>query len=100
VVRGRAGREPVRARRSVSWRRPSQPDLADFADFVQSSPARMVRLAELLTGDRGRAEDLAQDGYAGAVAADHQPTLRSAATQCRSPGIAYGMPACAITPLV
>jgi RNA polymerase sigma-70 factor (sigma-E family) len=29
----------------------------------------MLRLAELLTGDRGRAEDLAQDGYAKAYAA-------------------------------
>jgi RNA polymerase sigma-70 factor (sigma-E family) len=44
-------------------------DLADFASFVAGSQARMVRLAELLTGDRGRAEDLAQDGYAKAYAA-------------------------------
>jgi hypothetical protein len=47
----------------------AQPDVADFADFVRSSQAKMVRLAELLTGDRGRAEDLAQDGYAKAYAA-------------------------------
>ena len=40
------------------------PALADFADFVRSSQAKMVRLAELLTSDQGRAEDLAQDGYA------------------------------------
>lgn len=30
----------------------------EFADFVAGSQARMVRLGELLTGDRGRAEDL------------------------------------------
>jgi RNA polymerase sigma-70 factor (sigma-E family) len=41
----------------------------EFADFVAGSQARMVRLGELLTGDRGRAEDLAQDGYARAYAA-------------------------------
>jgi len=70
VVRGRAARVPaqgaaIRLAAPVS----SQPDLADFADFVRSSQAKMVRLAELLTGDRGRAEDLAQDGYAKAYAA-------------------------------
>jgi hypothetical protein len=70
VVRGRAGRTPaqgaaIRLAAPVS----SQADLAYFADFVRSSPAKMVRLAELLTGDRGRAEDLAQDGYAKAYAA-------------------------------
>jgi RNA polymerase sigma-70 factor (sigma-E family) len=43
--------------------------VADFADFVASSQAKMVRLGELLTGDRDRAEDLAQDGYAKAYAA-------------------------------
>ena len=36
---------------------PGGPDLADFADFVTGSQAKMVRLAELLTGDRDRAED-------------------------------------------
>ena len=41
----------------------------DFADFVAGTQAKMVRLAELLSGDRGRAEDLAQDGYAKAYAA-------------------------------
>ena len=46
-----------------------QPGLADFADFVAGAQAKMVRLAELLTGDRGRAEDLAQDGFARAYAA-------------------------------
>ena len=45
-----------------------QPELDEFADFVAGAQARMVRLAELLTGDRGRAEDLAQDGFAKAYA--------------------------------
>lgn len=45
------------------------PELTDFADFVAAAQARMVRLAELLTNDRGRAEDLAQDGFAKAYAA-------------------------------
>jgi DNA-directed RNA polymerase specialized sigma24 family protein len=69
VVRGRAGRAP--AREAAIRRAPAlvPPDLADFADFVRNSQAKMVRLAELLTGDRGRAEDLAQDGYAKAYAA-------------------------------
>lgn len=40
----------------------------EFASFVAASQARMVRLALLLTGDRSRAEDLAQDGYAKAYA--------------------------------
>lgn len=47
--------------------RQAEPD--EFAAFVAGSQARLVRLAELLTGDRGRAEDLAQDGYARAYAA-------------------------------
>jgi len=42
---------------------------ADFRDFVAASQARMVRIGELLTGDRGRAEDLAQHGFAQAYAA-------------------------------
>jgi Sigma-70 region 2 len=70
VVRGRAGRTPAQgAAIRLAAPASSQPDLADFADFVKSSQAKMVRLAELLTGDRGRAEDLAQDGYAKAYAA-------------------------------
>jgi len=70
VVRGRAGRTPAqRAVIRLAAPDSSQPDLADFADFVRSSQAKMLRLAELLTGDRGRAEDLAQDGYAKAYAA-------------------------------
>jgi RNA polymerase sigma-70 factor (sigma-E family) len=44
-------------------------EVAEFSDFVASSQAKMVRLAELLTGDRGRAEDLAQHGFAQAYAA-------------------------------
>jgi RNA polymerase sigma-70 factor (sigma-E family) len=44
-------------------------DLGEFTEFVVGCQARMVRLAELLTGDRGRAEDLAQDGFAKAYAA-------------------------------
>jgi RNA polymerase sigma-70 factor (sigma-E family) len=48
----------------------SRPDeLGEFTDFVLGCQGRMVRLAELLTGDRGRAEDLAQDGFAKAYAA-------------------------------
>jgi RNA polymerase sigma-70 factor (sigma-E family) len=46
-----------------------QAELSEFAGFVTGTQARMVRLAELLTGDRGRAEDLAQEGYAKAYAA-------------------------------
>jgi len=44
----------------------------EFADFVATSQARMVRIGELLTGDRGRAEDLAQHGYAKAYSAWHR----------------------------
>ncbi len=44
-------------------------EIAEFSAFVTASQARMVRLAELLTGDRGRAEDLAQHGFAQAYAA-------------------------------
>jgi RNA polymerase sigma-70 factor (sigma-E family) len=40
-----------------------------FHEFVVASQRRMVRLAELLTRDRGRAEDLAQHAYAKAYAA-------------------------------
>jgi len=47
----------------------TQADGGEFADFVAGAQGRMVRLAELLTGDRGRAEDLAQDGFAKAYAA-------------------------------
>jgi len=43
--------------------------LDDFADFVAGSQAKMIRLAELVTGDRNRAEDLAQEGFARAFAA-------------------------------
>ena len=46
-----------------------QAELDEFVGFVAGSQTRMVRLAELLTGDRGRAEDLAQDAYARAYAA-------------------------------
>jgi RNA polymerase sigma-70 factor (sigma-E family) len=41
----------------------------DFVEFVLGTQTRMVRLAELLTRDRGRAEDLAQHAYARAFAA-------------------------------
>jgi DNA-directed RNA polymerase specialized sigma24 family protein len=41
-----------------------QAAVEEFTSFVLGSQARMVRLAELLTGDRGRAEDLAQEGFA------------------------------------
>jgi RNA polymerase sigma-70 factor (sigma-E family) len=44
-------------------------EVAEFSAFVANSQARMVRLAELLTGDRGRAEDLAQHGFTQAYAA-------------------------------
>jgi RNA polymerase sigma-70 factor (sigma-E family) len=46
-----------------------QAELAEFTDFVAGMQAKMVRLAELVTGDRDRAEDLAQDGFAKAFAA-------------------------------
>jgi RNA polymerase sigma-70 factor (sigma-E family) len=44
-------------------------EVAEFSAFVAASQTKMVRLAELLTGDRGRAEDLAQHGFAQAYAA-------------------------------
>jgi RNA polymerase sigma-70 factor (sigma-E family) len=44
-------------------------EVAEFSEFVTRSQAKMVRLAELLTGDRGRAEDLAQHGFVQAYAA-------------------------------
>ena len=44
-------------------------ELGEFTDFVAGYQGKMVRLAELLSGDRGRAEDLAQDGFAKAYAA-------------------------------
>ncbi|HET9896048.1 MAG TPA: SigE family RNA polymerase sigma factor [Streptosporangiaceae bacterium] len=44
-------------------------EVAEFSEFVAASQGKMVRLAELLTGDRGRAEDLAQHGFAKAYAA-------------------------------
>lgn len=37
---------------------------ADFDAFVVGSSGRMLRVAQLLTGDLGRAEDLVQDAYA------------------------------------
>ena len=43
-------------------------DTGGFAAFMAASQHRMIRLAEILTGDRGRAEDLAQHGYAKAYA--------------------------------
>lgn len=46
-----------------------QAELEEFAGFVAGAQSRMVRLAELLTCDRGRAEDLAQEGFAKAYAA-------------------------------
>src|SRR4051794_31708665 len=36
----------------------------DFDDFVVGSSGRLLRVAQLLTGDAGRAEDLVQDAYA------------------------------------
>jgi len=47
--------------------RKQDPD--EFAGFVAGRHARLVRVAELLCGDRSRAEDLAQDGFARAYAA-------------------------------
>ncbi|TVZ05415.1 SigE family RNA polymerase sigma factor [Trebonia kvetii] len=44
-------------------------ELGEFTDFVTGYQGKMVRLAELLSGDRGRAEGLAQDGFAKAYAA-------------------------------
>jgi RNA polymerase sigma-70 factor (sigma-E family) len=45
-----------------------QAEREEFAAFVAASQARLVRLGLLLTGDRNRAEDLAQEGYARAYA--------------------------------
>jgi RNA polymerase sigma-70 factor (sigma-E family) len=45
-----------------------QAELEEFSEFVVGVQATMVRLAELLTGDRDRAEDLAQEGFARAFA--------------------------------
>lgn len=42
---------------------------APFREFVIASQRRLVDFAELLTGDRGRAEDLVQDGYIAAYVA-------------------------------
>jgi RNA polymerase sigma-70 factor (sigma-E family) len=44
-------------------------EVAEFSAFVATNQTKMVRLAELLTGDRSRAEDLAQHGFAQAYAA-------------------------------
>jgi RNA polymerase sigma-70 factor (sigma-E family) len=41
----------------------------EFRDFVVGSQHRLVHFAELLTGDRGRAEDLVQEAYEAAYAA-------------------------------
>lgn len=41
----------------------------EFREFMIGCQSRMLRLAELLTGDRGHAEDLAQHGFAKAYAA-------------------------------
>ncbi len=43
-------------------------DLEAFTEFVAATQAGTVRLAELLTGDRDRAEALAREGYARAYA--------------------------------
>ena len=40
-----------------------QPE-TDFDAFVVGSSGRLLRVAQLLTGDNGRAEDLVQDAYA------------------------------------
>jgi RNA polymerase sigma-70 factor (sigma-E family) len=42
---------------------------AQFRDFVVSSQSRLLAFAELVTADRGRAEDLLQEGYLAAYAA-------------------------------
>ena len=44
-------------------------EIEEFSGFVASTQRTMVRFGELLTGDRGRAEDLAQHGFARAYAA-------------------------------
>lgn len=46
-----------------------QAEVEEFSAFVVTAQARMVRVGELLTGDRGRGEDLAQHGFAQAYAA-------------------------------
>jgi RNA polymerase sigma-70 factor (sigma-E family) len=42
---------------------------ATFRDFFLSSQPRLLAFAELVTADRGRAEDLLQEGYLAAYAA-------------------------------
>lgn len=42
---------------------------AAFRDFVVQSQARLLAFAELVTADRGRAEDLLQEAYISAYAA-------------------------------
>ncbi|HEX9030755.1 MAG TPA: SigE family RNA polymerase sigma factor [Streptosporangiaceae bacterium] len=46
-----------------------QAEVEEFSAFVAGSQARIVRIGELLTGDRGRGEDLAQHGFTQAYAA-------------------------------
>ena len=43
-------------------------DIEAFRQFVHGSQSRIVRFADLVCGDRDRAEDLAQDAYAKAFA--------------------------------
>jgi DNA-directed RNA polymerase specialized sigma24 family protein len=52
---------------------------AQFRDFVTDSQRRLVHFAELLVGDRGRAEDLVQEGYVAAYAA--WPRIRNGAPE-------------------
>lgn len=42
---------------------------AQFREFVADSQHRLVRFAELLVGDKGRAEDLVQEAYVAAYVA-------------------------------
>ncbi len=52
---------------------------AQFRDFVTDSQRRLVHFAELLVGDRGRAEDLVQEAYVAAYAA--WPRIRNGAPE-------------------
>lgn len=52
---------------------------AQFRDFVSDSQRRLIRFAELLVGDRGRAEDLLQEAYIAAYVA--WPRIRDGAPE-------------------
>lgn len=56
------------SKESFVWSTRAQVREQEFRTFVLASQPRLLRFAELLTGDRGHAEDLAQHGFAKAFA--------------------------------